>query len=101
MEELFAAADAVVEREPLFEKARAVYVEQLGDAGESVLRSQLDRLGKRPEDLRKADLVRIADRASVDLGALADVVDVPQERARIRKQIDSIRQRLELILEEK
>src|SRR6266571_2327930 len=100
MEELFAAADAVVEREPLFEKARAVYVEQLGDAGESVLRSQLDRLGRRPEDLRKADLVRIADRASVDLGALADIVDVPQERARIQKQIDSIRQRLELIVEE-
>ena len=100
MEELFAAADAVVEREPLFEKARAVYVEQLGDAGESVLRSQLDRLGKRPEDLRKADLVRIADRASVDLGALADVVDVPQERDRIQKQIESIRQRLELIVEE-
>src|SRR5438034_827619 len=33
MEELFAAADTVGEREPLFERARAVFVEQLGDAG--------------------------------------------------------------------
>ena len=74
-------------------------MEQLGDAGESVLRSQLQRLGKRPEDLAKGDLVRIADRASVDLGALAEVVDLPQERERIRKQIASIRERLELITE--
>ena len=99
IDELFAAADAIVEGEPLFEKARAVFVEQLGDAGEAVLRSQLDRLGIRPEDLRRADIVRIADRSSVDLGALADVVDVPQERDRIQRQIETIRQRLELIVE--
>ena len=99
MEELFAAAETVSEREPLFERARAVFVEQLGDEGESVLRSQLQRLGKRPEDLAKGDLVRIADRASVDLGALAEVVDLPQERERIHRQITSIRQRLELIVE--
>jgi hypothetical protein len=100
MEELFAAADAVGEREPLFEKARLVFVEQLGDAGEAVLRTQLARLGKKPEELDRTDLVRIADRATVDLGSLADVVDLPQEKKRIQQQIDSIRQKLELIAEE-
>lgn len=100
MEELFAAADTFGEREPLFERARAVFVEQFGDAGESLLRTQLADLGKKPEDLDPSDLVRIADRASIDLGSLAAVVDIPQEKARIQKQIDSIRQRLELIVEE-
>jgi len=76
-----------------------VFVEQLGDAGESLLRAQLARLGKRPEDLNRADLARIADRASIDLGSLSDVVDIPEEKDRIRKQIESIRQRLELIVE--
>ena len=99
MEELFAAADAVSEREPLFEKARLVFVEQLGDAGEGVLRMQLARLGKKPEELDRTDLVRIADRATVDLGSLADVVDVPQEKERIHQQIESIRQKLQLIAE--
>ena len=99
MEELFAAADAVSEREPLFEKARLVFVEQLGDAGEGVLRMQLARLGKKPEELDRIDLVRIADRATVDLGSLADVVDVPREKERIQQQIESIRQKLELIAE--
>ncbi len=100
MEELFAAADAVGNREPLFEKARAVFVEQLGDAGESLLRTQLAHLGRKPEQLDRSDLVRIADRASIDLGSLAAIVDIPQEKARIQKQIDSIRQRLELIVGE-
>jgi len=99
MEELFAAADAVSEREPLFEKARLVFVEQLGDAGEGVLRTQLARLGKRPEELERTDLVRIADRATVDLGSLAEIVDVPREKERIQQQIESIRQKLELIAE--
>ena len=99
MEELF-AADTVGEREPLFERARAVFVEQLGDAGESLLRTQLTHLGKKPEDLDRSDLVQIADRASIDLESLAAIVDIPQEKARIQKQIDSIRERLELIVEE-
>jgi hypothetical protein len=100
MEELFNAAEIVSEREPLFERARAVFVEQLGESGESVLRSQLARLGKKPEELETADLVRIADRAAVDLAHLADVVDIPQEKERMQKQIESIRQRLELIVED-
>ena len=99
MEELF-AADTVGEREPLFERARAVFVEQLGDAGESLLRTQLTHIGKKPEDLDRSDLVQIADRASIDLESLAAIVDIPQEKARIQKQIDSIRERLELIVEE-
>src|SRR5438876_2213660 len=100
MEELFAAADTVGEREPLFERARAVFVEQLGDAGESLLRTQLTHIGKKPEDLDRSDLVQIADRASIDLESLAAIVDIPQEKARIQRQIDSIRERLELIVEE-
>ena len=100
MEELFAAADTVGEREPLFERARAVFVEQLGDAGEGLLRTQLTHIGKKPEDLDRSDLVQIADRASIDLESLAAIVDIPQEKARIQKQIDSIRERLELIVEE-
>ena len=100
MEELFAAAESVGEQEPLFEKARVVFVEQLGEAGESMLRTQVAQLGKQPEDLDRSDLARIAERASVDLGTLASVMDIPQEKARIQKQIDSIRQRLELIVEE-
>ena len=99
MEELFAAADALSEPEPLFERARTVFVDQLGEAGEGVLRTQLARLGKEPEDLSKADLVRIADRAAVDLGSLADVVDLPQEKDRIHRQIESIRKNLVLIAE--
>lgn len=99
MDEFVAVADAFVEREPLFEKARSVFVELLGDAGEGVLRTQVARLGKKPEDLDKADLARIADRAAVDLGNLAAVVDLPKERNRIEGQIQSIRHRLEQIVE--
>ena len=99
MEELFAAADSLSEPEPLFERARTVFVEQLGGAGEGVLRTQLAKLGKKPEDLSKGDLVRIADRAAVDLSSLADVVDLPQEKDRIHRQIQSIRQKLVLIAE--
>ena len=100
MEELFAAADAVLEREPLYERARVVFVEQLGDAGEGVLQTQLARLGKRPQDLEKRDLARIADRTSLDLKSVAEVVDVPVEKDRIRRQIEPIRQRLESIAED-
>jgi hypothetical protein len=100
MEELFAAADAVLEREPLYERARIVFVEQLGEAGEGVLRTQLARLGKKPEDLEKRDLVRIADRTSVDLESVADIMDVRGEKDRIHRQIESIRQRLESIAED-
>src|SRR5438876_791001 len=100
MEELFAAADTVGEREPLFERASAVFVEQLRDSGDGVLQTQLTHLGKKPEDLDRSDLVQIADRASIDLESLAAIVDIPQEKARIQKQLDSIRERLELIVEE-
>ncbi|HWM50726.1 MAG TPA: hypothetical protein VNO76_05175 [Thermoplasmata archaeon] len=99
MEELFAAAETVSEQEPWFEKARVVFVEQLGDAGEGVLRAQLVRLGKKPEELNRTDLVRIADRATVELGSAADVVDIPEQRARMKRQIESIRQQLELLAE--
>lgn len=100
IEELFAAADETSDREPLFERARSVFVEQLGDAGESVLRTQIARLGKRPEDLDKKDLERIADRASVDLATLTEVVDIPTEKDRIERQIVEIRRRLERIVTE-
>ena len=43
--------------------------------------------------------MRIADRAAVDLSSLADVVDLPQEKDRIHRQIQSIRQKLVLIAE--
>lgn len=94
MEELFTAASDLGERESLFERARAVFVEQLGDAGEGMLRSELAKLGRSPKDLRPEDVSRLADRAAVDLAALADVVDVPQEKLRIRGQVESIRRRL-------
>ena len=64
-----------------------------------MLRTQLAKIGKKPEEIDKTDLVRIADRATVDLGSLADVVDVPQEKKRIQPQIESIAQKLELIAE--
>jgi hypothetical protein len=99
MEELFAAAEAVSEQEPWFEKARVVFVEQLGDAGEGVLRAQLARLGKKPEELDRKDLVRIADRATVELGNAAEIVDLPEQRARMKRQIESIREQLELLAE--
>lgn len=94
MEELLSAAADLGERGSWFERARAVFVEQLGDAGEGVLRSELAKLGRRPEDLQKEDVTRLADRAVVDLAALADVVDVPQEKLRIQGQLESIRRRL-------
>ncbi len=97
VEELFAAAQDLQKREPLYERTRNVFVEQLGDAGEGVLRSELAKMGKTPEELRLEDVARLADRATVDLSAMADVVDVPQEKVRIRGQIDAIRRRLEAI----
>ena len=97
MQELFSAASDLGDRESVFEQARHVFVEQLGDAGEGVLRSELSKLGKRPEELRRADVAHLADRAAVDLTAMADVVDVPQEKLRIQKQVESIRRRLEAI----
>lgn len=97
MQELFSAANNLGDRESVFEQARHVFVEQLGEAGEGVLRSELSKLGKRPEDLRRADVAHLADQATVDLTAMADVVDVPQEKQRIRSQVESIRRRLEAI----
>lgn len=97
MQELFSAATDLGERESVFEQARHVFVEQLGDAGEGVLRSELSKLGKRPQDLRRADVAHLADRAAIDLKAMADVVDLPQEKLRIQKQVESIRRRLEAI----
>ena len=97
MQELFSAASDLGDRESVFEQARHVFVEQLGEAGEGVLRSELSKLGKRPEELRRADVAHLADRAAVDLTAMADVVDVPQEKLRIQRQVESIRRRLEAI----
>jgi len=94
MEELFSAASDLGGRESLFERARAVFVEQLGDAGEGVLRSELAKIGRKPEDLGPEDVARLADRAAVDLTAMADVVDVPQEKVRIQGQVESIRRGL-------
>ena len=97
MEELFTAASDIGERESVFKQARAVFVEQLGDAGEGMLRSELAKLGRTPGDLRPEDITKLADRAAVDLAALAEVVDVPQERIRIQGQVESIRRRLAAI----
>jgi len=97
VDELFGAAQGLQEKEPLYERTRDVFVEQFGDAGEGVLRSELAKLGRKPEELRPEDVARLADRAAVDLGAMADVVDIPQEKVRIRSQIDAIRRRLEAI----
>ena len=94
MEELFAAAQGLAERGSLHELARAVFVEHLGDAGESVFRSEIAKLGKRPEDLLARDLARLADRAAVDLSVMADVVDLAPEKDRIRRQIESLRRGL-------
>ncbi len=94
MEELFTAATDLGDQMSLFERARGVFVEQFGEAGEGMLRNELAKLGRSPQDLRPADVSRLADRAAVDLAALADVVDVPQEKARIRGQVESIRRRL-------
>ena len=96
-EELFAAAQDLVAKEPLYDRAKAVFVEHLGTAGESLLRAELTRLGKRPEELGPTDLRRLADRAAVDLSAMADVVDLPAERERFRGQVESIRRRLAAI----
>ncbi len=97
LDELVAAVRDLPDKEPLFERTRSVFVEQLGDAGEGVLRSELAKLGRKPEELRPEDVGRLADRAAVDLSAMADVVDLPQEKVRIRGQIDTIRKRLEAI----
>ncbi len=94
MEELFSLASELGAQGSLFEQARTVFVEQLGAAGEGLLRSELAKLGRRPEDLRPEDVRRLADRAAVDLAAMADVVDVAQEKTRIRGQVESIRRRL-------
>ena len=94
MEELFTTAQALSSRESLYDRAKAVFTEHLGDAGESLLRTELTKLGRTPADLGPADLSRLADRAAVDLAVMADVVDVPQERDRIAAAVESIRRRL-------
>jgi len=94
MEELFAAARALAESEPLYERARMAFLEQLGSAGEGMFRSEVAKLGRRPEDLRAEDLVRLADRAAVDLEAMADIVDVPGERTRLQERVEALRRRL-------
>lgn len=96
-DELFAAAQDLASKEPLYDRAKAVFLEHLGVAGESLLKSELARLGTRPEELGLADLRRLADRAAVDLSAMADVVDLPVERERVRGEIESIRRRLAAI----
>ncbi len=88
---------APADRRPLSERALAVFVDCLGPAGEGVFRSEVAKLGRRPQELRAQDVARLADRAAVDLSAMADVVDVPQEKARIQDQIESIRRRLDAI----
>lgn len=93
------AAAQASDQPSIFERALAVFVEYLGPAGEGVLRSEVAKLGRQPQDLRAADVARLADRAAVDLSAMAAVVDVPQEKRRIQDQIESIRQRLESIAE--
>ena len=97
MDELFSVASDLGERESIFEQTRHVFVEQFGEAGEGVLRSELSKLGKAPGDLQREDVAHLADRAAVDLEAMAEVVDVPQEKLRIRQQVESIRRRLEAI----
>ena len=94
MEELFTTAQALSSRESLYDRAKAVFTEHLGDAGESLLRTELTKLGRTPADLGPGDLSRLADRAAVDLAVMADVVDVPQERDRIAAAVESIRRRL-------
>ncbi len=97
MGELFAAGRELEPQEPLFERARSAFVEQLGAAGEGMFRSEVARLGKRPEELAPGDVARLADRAAVDLGAMADVVDVPQEKVRIQGQVEALRKRLQAL----
>lgn len=84
-------------RPSFYDQALAVFTEAFGPGGEAMLRSELSKLGRKPQDLRAQDVGRLADRAAVDLAAMADVVDVPQEKARIKDQIESIRRRLEAI----
>jgi len=93
-EELFASADALGARDPLYDRARSIFVEHLGNAGEGVLRLEIARLGKTPEELTSADIVRLADRASVDLAAMAEVIDLPRERQRLSDELESVRKRL-------
>lgn len=100
MDELVAVAEDVARREPLGERARTVFVEQLGPAGEGVFRSELAKLGKTPQDLRPEDVARLADRAAVDLGSMADIVDVAEEKAHLEQRIESIRKKLEALAED-
>jgi hypothetical protein len=101
MDELVVIAENLETREPLAERAKSVFIEQLGAAGAGLFASELAKLGKDPRELRPEDMPRLADRTAVDLGAMAEVVDVPLERARIEKQVESIRRRLEAIAGER
>lgn len=100
MDELVALAEDVARREPLGERARTVFVEQLGPAGEGLFRSELAKLGKTPQDLRPEDVARLADRAAVDLRSMADIVDIAQEKAHLEQRIESIRRKLEALAED-
>ena len=90
------APSGSVRRKLSQQEGRAVQITEPSDQGEQFP----PRLAELREDLDRSDLVQIADRASIDLESLAAIVDIPQEKARIQRQIDSIRERLELIVEE-
>ncbi len=100
MDELFVAASEITRPEPLFERARTVFREHLGEPGEGMLQFELAKLGRRPDELRSEDLTRLADRVAEDLVAMATVVDVPQEKRSLHEKVESIRRRLEAIAED-
>ena len=100
MDELVARAEDIARRESVGELARRVFVEQLGAAGDGLFRAELAKLGKAPGDLRPEDVGHLADRAAVDLAAMAEVVDVAQEKTRLERRVESIRKSLQAIAED-
>ncbi|MGQ0798011.1 MAG: hypothetical protein ACT4OI_09170, partial [Methanobacteriota archaeon] len=84
-------------RASLHERARSLFVEHLGPAGESLLQAELSSLEGAPRVVSRLDVARLSDRAAADLEILADVIDLDGPRAWLRERVRSLCRNLQVV----
>jgi len=81
----------------LYDQARSLFVEHLGPAGESLLKIELSALDGSPRVVSRSDVARLSDRAAVDLGIIADAIDLDGPRAWLRERVQSLCRNLQVV----
>lgn len=81
----------------LYDQARSLFVEHLGPAGESLLKIELSTLDGSPRFVSRSDVARLSDRAAVDLGIIADTIDLDGPRAWLRERVQSLCRNLQVV----